>query len=70
MSFLFILYTCNLEPPQRDDTLPDLRRLMDSLEDGQTDLEAKDDPPALFTGPTHIPSYTKISGKKRKSFPD
>ncbi|VDI72896.1 Hypothetical predicted protein [Mytilus galloprovincialis] len=52
------------EPPQRDDTLPDLRRLMDSLEDGQTDLEAKDDPPALFTGPTHIPSYTKISELK------
>ena len=35
---------------------------MDSLDDGQTDLETKEDPPALFTGPTHIPSYTKISG--------
>lgn len=51
-------------PPQRDETLPDLRRLLDSLEDGETDLETKEDPPALFTGPTHIPHFTKISELK------
>ena len=69
---LTCIYRCNsfyllqcifiLVPPQRDETLPDLHRLLDSLEDGKTDLETKEDPPALFTGPTHIPHFTKISG--------
>lgn len=56
--FLFIV-----EPPQKDDTLPDLHRLLNSLEDGDTDLEKKSDPPPLFTGPKHIQNYSQISGK-------
>lgn len=49
-------------PPPRDDTLPDLYRLMDSLEEGETDLVTKRDPPALFTREEHVPKYEKISG--------
>ena len=52
------------EPPERDDTLPDLYRLMDSLEDGETDLDARADPPSLFTRPEHLPNYKKISDLK------
>lgn len=51
-------------PPPRDDTLPDLYRLMDSLEEGETDLVAKRDPPALFTREEHVPKYEKISELK------
>ncbi len=52
------------EPPDRDDTLPDLYRLMDSLEDGKTDLEVDSEPPSLFTRPEHVPNYKKITDLK------
>ena len=58
-------YFCGiLEPPEGDDTLPDLHRLMDALEEGSTDLESEREPPSLFTQPEHVPSYKKISELK------
>ncbi len=52
------------EPPEKDDTLPDLYHLMDTLEDGQTDLEVESEPPSLFTRPEHVPNFKKISELK------
>ncbi|XP_013405388.1 uncharacterized protein LOC106170172 [Lingula anatina] len=49
------------EPPAEDHTLPDLYRLMDTLEGGDSDLETSQRPPALFTRPEHVPNYQKIS---------
>lgn len=51
-------------PPERDDTLPDLYRLMDTLEGGDSDLESSVQPPNLFTRPEHVPNYKKISELK------
>ena len=50
--------------PYRDETLPDLYRLMDALETGKTDLDTVDEPPSLFTRPEHVPNYKKISELK------
>ena len=58
---MLIVFTA---PPERDGTLPDLYRLMDSLEDGQSDLESQNDPPSLFTRPEHVPKYRKITELK------
>ena len=55
---------CSPEPPERDNVLPDLHRLMDSLEDGHSDLESQNDPPSLFTRPEHVPKYKKITELK------
>ena len=52
------------EPPERDNVLPDLHRLMDSLEDGHSDLDSQNDPPSLFTRPEHVPKYKKITELK------
>ncbi|KAL3889356.1 hypothetical protein ACJMK2_001700 [Sinanodonta woodiana] len=52
-------------PPQ-DDTLPDLYRLLDSLETGEGDLDAQRQPPSLFTRPEHIPSYEKITELRQR----
>ncbi|PVD32684.1 hypothetical protein C0Q70_08129 [Pomacea canaliculata] len=49
------------EPLQRDDTLPDLHNLLQTLEDGETNLESVRQPPSLFTQPEHIPNYERIS---------
>ncbi|XP_046362564.2 uncharacterized protein LOC124139499 [Haliotis rufescens] len=49
------------EPLPEDDTLPDLYNLMDTLENGDTELETKRQPPNLFIRPEHIPNYEKIS---------
>lgn len=53
-----------IEPPEHDDVLPDLYRLMDSLEDGHSDLESQNEPPSLFTRPEHVPKYKKITELK------
>lgn len=50
-------------PPPRDDTLPDLFRLLESLEEGETELVTKRDPPPLFLREEHVPKYERISGK-------
>ena len=52
---------CPSEPPDRDETLPDLYRLMASLEDGQTDLDTQHDPPSLFMRPEHVSKYKQIT---------
>ena len=57
-------WTILTEPPERDNVLPDLYRLMDSLEDGHSDLETQNDPPSLFTRPEHVPKYKKITELK------
>ena len=49
------------EPPERDETLPDLYRLMASLEDGQTELDTRHEPPSLFTRPEHVSKYKQIT---------
>ncbi|ELU07382.1 hypothetical protein CAPTEDRAFT_226170 [Capitella teleta] len=49
------------DPPERDETLPDLFRLMASLEDEQTDLDKRRDPPSLFTRPEHVQKYSEIT---------
>ncbi|KAL5014640.1 hypothetical protein ScPMuIL_008910 [Solemya velum] len=49
-------------PPPEYNALPDLYRLMETLEGGDTELESKlRHPPALFTRPEHVPNYSKIS---------
>ncbi|XP_077989963.1 uncharacterized protein LOC144444426 [Glandiceps talaboti] len=47
------------EPPANDD-LPDLYKLIDTLEGGDTELETTREPPLLFTKPEHEPQYQKI----------
>nr|XP_002734565.1 PREDICTED: uncharacterized protein LOC100373469 [Saccoglossus kowalevskii] len=47
------------EPPKTDD-LPDLYKLIDSLEKGDTELEVDREPPLLFAKPEHEPQYKKI----------
>ncbi|KAJ8321997.1 hypothetical protein KUTeg_000468 [Tegillarca granosa] len=51
-------------PPTKDNTLPDLYRLMETLESGETPLETDKEPPSLFTVPEHEQSYSKISELK------
>ncbi|XP_038052469.1 uncharacterized protein LOC119725181 [Patiria miniata] len=48
------------EPPERDD-LPDLYKLMNTLDGGESDLEAEAPPPSFFQRPEHEPNYKKIS---------
>lgn len=52
------------ERPERDENLPDLYRLMSSLEAGESDLDSRRDPPSLFAQPEHAPRYKKISELK------
>ncbi|XP_041361349.1 uncharacterized protein LOC121377431 [Gigantopelta aegis] len=49
------------DPLVEDDTLPDLYNLLETLQSGDTDLEAQRQPPSLFTRPEHVPNYQKIS---------
>lgn len=55
------VYVYISEPPERDDTLPDLYRLMASLEDGQTELDTTHAPPSLFRRPEHVNKYKHIT---------
>ncbi|XP_022101493.1 uncharacterized protein LOC110985071 [Acanthaster planci] len=48
------------EPPERSD-LPDLYKLMNTLDGGESDLEAEAPPPSFFQRPEHEPNYKKIS---------
>lgn len=50
-----------LEPPKKDESLPDLHNLLRTLEEGDTDLEIRRQPPSLFARPEHVPNYEKIS---------
>ena len=50
--------------PQPDDAAPDLYKLMETLEGGESDLETEGQPPSLFTRPEHVPNYRKISQLK------
>ena len=43
---------------------PDLYKLMETLEGGESDLETEGQPPSLFTRPEHVPNYRKISQLK------
>ncbi|CAH1247647.1 OFCC1 [Branchiostoma lanceolatum] len=52
------------EPPQFDSTLPDIYQLMDTLEGGESDLEADHEPPSLFSRPEHARTYRKITELK------
>ena len=52
------------EPPKFDNTLPDVYRLLDSLEEEGGDLSERRKPPSLFTRPEHSMTYQKISGTK------
>ena len=49
-------------PPQKTSTLPDLYRLLESME-GEGDLNTEKQPPSLFARPEHVTTYQKISGK-------
>ncbi|XP_019628555.1 PREDICTED: uncharacterized protein LOC109473086 [Branchiostoma belcheri] len=51
-------------PPQFDSTLPDIYQLMDTLEGGESDLEADHEPPSLFSRPEHARTYRKITELK------
>ncbi|XP_033640408.1 uncharacterized protein LOC117300735 [Asterias rubens] len=53
------------EPPERDD-LPDLNKLMDTLDGGESDLEADVEPPSFFQRPEHEPNYKKISNLRQE----
>ncbi|KAK6182267.1 hypothetical protein SNE40_009987 [Patella caerulea] len=48
------------EPPPQTD-LPDLYNLLATLEEGDSELVTKKNPPSLFAIPEHIPNYTRIS---------
>lgn len=48
------------EPPQQTSTLPDLFRLLESME-GDGDLNTEQQPPSLFARPEHVTTYQKIS---------
>ncbi|KAK7489378.1 hypothetical protein BaRGS_00019322 [Batillaria attramentaria] len=50
-----------LELPKKDDNLPDLHNLLQTLEEGDTDLEVRREPPSLFARPEHVSNYEKIS---------
>ncbi|KAK7091940.1 uncharacterized protein [Littorina saxatilis] len=49
------------EPPKREEDLPDLQNLLQTLEEGDTDLETRRQPPSLFARPEHVPNYERIS---------
>ncbi|XP_072021333.1 uncharacterized protein [Amphiura filiformis] len=51
------------EPPSQEN-LPDLTKLMDELDGGESDLEAERAPPELFKRPEHEPNYKTISSLK------
>ncbi|XP_078584813.1 uncharacterized protein LOC144866990 isoform X3 [Branchiostoma floridae x Branchiostoma japonicum] len=51
-------------PPQFDSDLPDIYQLMDTLEGGESDLEADHEPPSLFSRPEHARTYRKITELK------
>eukprot|EP00058_Branchiostoma_floridae_P003599 XP_002589087.1 hypothetical protein BRAFLDRAFT_120904 [Branchiostoma floridae] len=51
-------------PPQFDSDLPDIYQLMDTLEGGESDLEADHEPPSLFSRPEHAQTYRKITELK------
>ena len=61
--YKFLITSCPV-PPEKDSTLPDLYRLMDSLEDGQTDLDKEEEPPSLFTRQETADTYHKITELK------
>ena len=50
-----------LDPPERNKDLPDLYRLINSLEEGTTDPDDDTEAPSLFARPEHVPNYQKIS---------
>ncbi|OWF49741.1 uncharacterized protein LOC110451314 [Mizuhopecten yessoensis] len=54
------------DPPANDQALPDLYRLLDTLEGGDNELETERQPPALFTRPEHLPRFQKISELKQE----
>ena len=49
------------EPPVRNEALPDLYKLLDSLQEGDSELVARRAPPTLYTRPDHVTKYKKIS---------
>ncbi|KAH3752765.1 hypothetical protein DPMN_187391, partial [Dreissena polymorpha] len=48
-------------PPKFDSTLPDLYRLLDTLEKDEGDLSDLRQPPSLFSRPEHVDKYQKIT---------
>lgn len=51
------------EPPKFENTLPDLYRLLETMEKEEGDLSNKKQPPSLFSRPEHVDKYQKISSK-------
>ena len=52
------------QPPGSDENLPDLYRLMASLDGRDGSLDQHTEPPSLFTQPENVTSYKKISELK------
>ena len=50
------------EPPKKSSTLPDLYRLLHTMEE-DGDLNTEQQPPSLFARPEHVTTYQKISGE-------
>ncbi|XP_074656241.1 uncharacterized protein LOC141909627 [Tubulanus polymorphus] len=51
----------NYEPPESDRNLPDLKYMIDTLNEDVEDLAATTAPPSLFTRPEHVDSYKQIA---------
>ncbi|XP_052761377.1 uncharacterized protein LOC128204074 isoform X2 [Mya arenaria] len=51
-------------PPKFDSTLPDLYRLLDTMEKDDGDLSNVKQPPSLFSRPEHVDKYQKITKLK------
>lgn len=52
------------EPPKFENTLPDLYRLLETMEKEEGDLSNQKQPPSLFSRPEHVEKYQKISKLK------
>ncbi|KAL8561388.1 hypothetical protein ACOMHN_063315 [Nucella lapillus] len=48
-------------PPEVNHDLTDLQNLLRTLEEGTSDLDARQQPPSLFARSEHVPNYEKIS---------
>ncbi|XP_045180354.2 uncharacterized protein LOC123539694 isoform X3 [Mercenaria mercenaria] len=52
------------EPPKFENSLPDLYRLLETMEKEDGDLSNKKQPPSLFSRPEHVDKYQKITKLK------
>ena len=55
---------CCTEPPDRDGYLPDLNKLLATLDEGETPAEEPDITPSLFAHPDQVTKFKKISDLK------